>query len=482
MMLDRSATSSEAEASNRNTSSWPSAPRLLRHLLDPRFVVFGTTLLLLGTTLASVVLWGRNIGLAEDWGMVAAMTGNEPDLGAWAWSQNNEHRLPVQRLLYLGLLKLTGDFRSGMVFSQLLLALLALACAWAARRVRGKQRWTDMVFPLALLHLGHWENLVWGWQIQFVYSVLLSGLLLVLVASQNTLGPRVGLAAALLLLLLPLSGANGIVMGAALAPWLAAHGAVRMGLARVGPLSLGPVTPVSWTDRLTGAAFLAGAALTFGAIGNYFIGYVSPPWSPPPASPAQFAAAAESYFAYALGPGARHLSLLAAVAVAGFIVCGGLIALRATVVGSPNERLRAAGLALFIGAGAALGLAIAYARGSYEGRLPDRYALFAVLPLLGAVFAWELYAPRRIARVAVAGLLVGFVLLLPLNIRAGFEWRNWYVAGMSALEADMAANVPIPQLAARHHPFLMHWSEDRLRDAMQMLHDAGIGPFGATSH
>lgn len=430
--------------------------------------------------LASVALWGRNIGLAEDWGMVAAMTGNEPDLGAWVWAQNNEHRLPVQRLLYLGLLKLTGDFRSGMVFSQLLLALLALACAWAAGRMRGELRWRDMVFPFALLHLGHWENLVWGWQIQFVYSVMLSGLLLVVVSARNgVLGPRAGLAAVPLLVLLPLSGANGIVMGAALAPWLAAQGAVRLGINRIGPLCIGSSIPVSRTDHLTGVGFITGAVLSFGVIGLYFIGYVSPPWSPPPASPAEFAAAAESYFAYALGPGARHFSLLAAVAVAGFIVCGGLLASRALIVGPPEERLRAGGIALFIGAGAALGLAIAYARGSYDGRLPDRYALFAVLPLLGAVFAFDLYAPRRLARLVVAGLLVGFIVLLPLNIRAGLQWGNWYVAGMSALEADMAADVPIPQLAARHHGFLMHWSEDRLRNAMQMLHDAEIGPLGA---
>lgn len=456
-----------------------STPRSLQYLRDPRLAISGVTLLLLGMAMISVVLWGRNIGLAEDWGMVAAMTGNEPDLAAWTWSQNNEHRLPAQRLLYLGLLKLTGDFRSGMIFSQLLLALLALTCAWVAGRLRGEPRWTDIVFPLALLHLGHWENLVWGWQIQFVYSAVLSGLLLVLVASrESSLEPRAGLAAVLLLVLLAISGANGIVTSAALAPWLAAQGAVRVGLNQIGPFRIGPKTPVSQADRRIGVAFIAGAALTFGVIGMYFIGYVSPPWSPQPASPAEFLTAAQNYFAYALGPGARRYSVFAAVAVVGFIGCGCLLAVRATLFQPLDERLRAGGIALFIGSGTALGLAIAYARGSYEGRLPDRYALFAVLPLLGAVFAWQLYAPRKLAKLAVAGPLVAFVLFLPLNIRAGFAWRDWYVAGMSALEADMAANLPIRQLAARHHEFLMHWSEERLREAMQMLRDAGLGPLG----
>ena len=443
----------------------------------PRLLVLGVTLLLLAMALASVGRWGYNIGLAEDWFMVPALTGNEPDLLAWLWSQNNEHRLPVQRLVYLGLLHLTQDFRAGMVLSQLLLAGLGLALAWAAARARGRSCWRDALFPLALLHLGHWENLIWGWQIQFVWSTVLAGLVLVLVARPGPLDLRSGLAASLLLALLPLSGANGIMVAAAMAPWLAAHAAVRLGRDRIGPLRL--AAPGVPADRRTGGVLLAGALLPYALTGVYFIGYVSPDWAPPLASPRQFLSAAEIYFAYALGPGTRRFAFYSGLVVLGFVVLGGLLALRAAFAGRPQERLRASGLVLFIGVGVALGLAIALARGGYGQRMPDRYALFAALPLLGAVFAWELYAPRRLGAAAVTALGIGLVALLPYNIRTGFEWRNYYLGGMRAVEADIAAGVPIPELAARHRSFLMHWDEDGLQARMRMLRDARIGPFAA---
>src|SRR5687768_14204584 len=70
----------------------------------------------LGMTIdLSVRFWRSSfpVPLAEDWLMVAPLTANEPDLGSWLWRQNNEHRLPLARLLYLGVLKTAqGDFRA----------------------------------------------------------------------------------------------------------------------------------------------------------------------------------------------------------------------------------------------------------------------------------------------------------------------------------------------------------------------------------
>jgi hypothetical protein len=423
--------------------------------------------LLLAAGLLSITLWGRNIGMAEDWSMIPAMTGNEPDLLNWLWSQNNEHRLPIQRLIFLGLLKATGDFRSGMVLSQLLLAFLATALAWSAAQARGGQsRWSDLLFPLAILHLGHWENLVWGWQIQFVWSTALVGLLLAIVAARpGAMSARAGWLAAFLLVLLPISGANGIVVAAPMALWLAAHGATKL---RFDP---DPAT------RRQGIALLVAAALSIALIGVYFIGYVSPPWSPPPPTSEQFLRAATTYFAYALGPAARSESLLAAAFVVLVIGLGGLLAFRTLLTGDPNERLRAGGLTLIIGAGIVLGIAIAWGRGAAGYRMPDRYALFSALTLLSSVYAWELYALQRVARGLSAGLAILFILLLPFNVRSGFEWRDWYVDGMRRVEADIGSGVPIPEMAHRHHPFLMHWSEDRLREGMLMLSNGGIGPF-----
>jgi hypothetical protein len=439
--------------------------------LSNAVLALGATLSsLLAVDLLSVFIWGRNIGMAEDWFMVPAMTGNEPNLPAWLWSQNNEHRLPVQRLIYLGLLRATGDFRSGMILSQLLLALLATTLAWTAAKARGGRfSWTDVLFPLALLHLGHWANLVWGWQLQFVWSTVLAGLLLAIVAARpGFVSWPAAWAAAGLLLLLQLSGANGIIMAAPMALWLAAQGAARLS------------TGAEATEHRMAIVLIGAVLLSFVLIGIYFIGYEKPSWSPPPPTLKQFTSAAEFYFAYALGPGARWLLLPSVVAVVLTIGSGAVLASYAAVTRGAEERLRAFGLVLFIGAGVALGAGIAWGRGASFETFPDRYALFPALTLLAAAYAWELYAPARLANRVKATLVVAFVLLLPLNVHAGFAWRNWYVDGMRRVEADIAGGVPISEMAQRHYPFLMHWDEHGLRDAMQMLQDAKIGPFAGT--
>ena len=124
--------------------------------------------------------------------MVAAMTGHEPDLPRWLWSQNSEHRLPLPRLVNLALLRATGDFRSTMVFDTLALAAVAAGMILVARRFRdGRTSLADAFFPLLLLHLGNWDNLVWAWQIQFVLpTVLACALLLVIVARPSLVHAR----------------------------------------------------------------------------------------------------------------------------------------------------------------------------------------------------------------------------------------------------------------------------------------------------
>jgi hypothetical protein len=437
--------------------------------LTPPVAIGAATVLLLAASLVSVVLWARNIGMAEDWFMVPAMTGHQADLLSWLWSQNNEHRLPVQRLIYLGLLSVTGDFRSGMVVSQLLLAVLALALAGAAGAARGgRWRWSDLLFPLALLHLGHWENQVWGWQIQFVWSVFLTGSLLAIVmACAGPVAPWMAWAAAMLLLLVAVSGANGIVFAAAMAPWMLAQAMLRLRLND------------DRSARRLGIVLIGAVVVALGLIGVYFIGYERPPWSPPPPTAGQFLRAAGMYFAYALGPAARWSPLPAAAIVLLILAGGGILAARAVLLADREDRPRALGLVLFIGAGIALGLAIAWGRGANPGRMPDRYALLSVLPLVSAAFAWELYTPKWLGRRVALGLAVLLALMMPLNVHAGFKWRDWYVDGMRKVEADIDGGVPIPELAARHYPFLMHWSEDRLRTAMHYLHDAGIGPLSS---
>jgi hypothetical protein len=66
---------------------------------------------------------------------------------------------------------------------------------------------------------------------------------------------------------------------------------------------------------------------------------------------------------------------------------------------------------------------------------------------------------------------------LTFNTIAGLQWGDWYRKGMDGVEQDILAGNPRAILAERHRPFLLHWDETQLATGIQMLHEAGIGPF-----
>ena len=194
-------------------------PELLR-ARRPELIVWGLWAGMFASVLAHIARYGRNVPLSEDWLMLRPLSGREPDFWYWVWAQNNEHRLPVAKLLYLGLLEVVPDFRVGMVFNALVLAGLAAACILVARHVRGgRTTYADAVFPLAMLHIGHWFNLVWGWQIQFVLSVAaIFTILLVIVAAPLPLRLGPALALGVAVVLLPLTGGSGLPFVPAASP------------------------------------------------------------------------------------------------------------------------------------------------------------------------------------------------------------------------------------------------------------------------
>jgi hypothetical protein len=422
--------------------------------------VGSTLIVLLAVSLGCMLAYTRNIGIAEDWQMVRAMTGNEPDLAGWLWSQNNEHRLPVQRLIYLLVLKATGDFRSGMVLNQFMLAALAAAMAATAAELRGRADWRDVVFPLALLHLGHWENLLWGWQIQFVWSTVLAGLILLLLVRDELRTVRDVMAMTLLVCLLAISGANGIALAATMAAFMAW-------------IALWP-PPLMQRVRFALACAAATAAAT---IGLYFVGFVWPTWSPPAADASQTFRSFGLYLGMALGPGALSFPKSAATGVGVLIAAGSGLAAWTVWRGDPSERARSLGLLAFIAASVVLGLAIARGRGALPGGLPARHALFSALCLMAAVYAVLLYAPRAAARTVQSVLVIIFIIITPLNVRAGFEWGDWYRRGMVSIEAAIASGRSADQIAREHYLFLKHWDQDGLAQEIRMLQSAGIGPF-----
>jgi hypothetical protein len=426
--------------------------------------------LTLASLLGAIARDGRNIPFEEDWLLVGPMTGHEPNLPAWLWSQNSEHRLPLPRLVNLALLRATGDFRWTMVFDTLAVGAVAAAMMLVARRLRGgRTSLADAFFPLLLLHLGHWDNLLWAWQIQFVLPTMLACVLLLVIVARPA--PPAGWAAglgALALIGLPLSGANGLLFAPTLAAWLAyaAWESRRRPAAAHGAGAWVPATA---------------AALSLALCVAYFVGYEASPWNQASPGPGATLVTTGKFLALGLGPAAaKSWILCGTVAVATLLISLGL--LLTAYRRDRDERLRILGLLAFFAAAAVLALAIGWGRAgraAATGRLSTRYVLLAVPGLCAAYFTALLYARGWPRRAVPAALATGFALLFPLNTWMGVERRDWFEAGFAAFEHDLEAGASKEDLARRHHEFMLHWDEALMVTSLQQLHDAGIGPFAA---
>lgn len=428
-----------------------------------RIAVWGVLACMTLVVLGHIALYGQNVPLAEDWELVRPLVGQEPDLWAWVWSQNNEHRLPVARLILLGLLRLTGDFRAGMVLDTLLLAALAGGCVLLARRLRGRASLVDAFFPVVLLHLGHWENLVWSWQLQLVLVAAAVGALVLLYAgSAVPVRPRTALLLAGVVLLLSLGGGTALpLLPAALA-------------------GLGALVWLPRASRRSRGIALGGAVLTVLSVGLYFVGWESAPWYPDNPGVRPTLRVTAMVLALAWGPAAERAFPLAMAGTAVVLGATAVVLVRA-VLRAGAQRGRAAALLCVLAGVGLTALAVSYGRAGLVGSegLPDRYVITTVPALLVIWFAWQLFGSPRARRAVQAGLLAVAVLLLPLNTAAGYAWRDWYTSGMDAVEQDLRDGAPVDVMVARHGEFLMHWDDETLAARMVLLRDAGIGPFAA---
>jgi hypothetical protein len=180
----------------------------------------------------------------------------------------------------------------------------------------------------------------------------------------------------------------------------------------------------------------------------------------------------------AMGVWSRPIDGPVAAAVLIVVAAGGSVSLLSFLRRGGSGDPRSFGIASFIGCNVLLGLIIAVSRGALPGWMPARYAIFAVLPLLAAVVALQLYAREKTAFLPPL-TAAAFLLLLPLNIRAGFEWRNWYVEGVRKFEGDIGLGRAPALIAERNTAFLLHSCEGCLLQEMRRLRDAGIKPYSS---
>jgi hypothetical protein len=154
--------------------------------------------------------------------MVPALVGKTPITLSWLFSRHAEHCVPVSRALLLGLAKISRcDFRAGMFVSVFVLSIAALVLIHCARRMRGFTSFGDVLFALLLLHFGHRENILQGWNVQNALFCAVAVIALnILFAARFSLSPKASMALGALLILLPCMGAAGIVIAIPLSIWL----------------------------------------------------------------------------------------------------------------------------------------------------------------------------------------------------------------------------------------------------------------------
>ena len=442
--------------------------KLLRRVL-PILFVWGTWTAMVGAALAFVHTYGSNVPSWDGWDMVPTLTGHQPVSAKWLWSQHNEHRVPLPRLLLLGLHGITGiNFRTPMFFNIAVTAALALAMILSAKRLRGGQlRYTDAFFPLIFLHWGHAANMIWGWQLQFYTSMALSGTaLLLIVQSGPSPKPRNAAFSGSALFCFPCAARTAWHWCPPLALWL---GYFAIFQRRSGDLNARRASLP--TLGLAVGALVLSALYLFGWERVPFFGFGFGLWS---------ITTAAKVGAMGFGPGLAGLDLqlrpmtlwpIPCLFVLCFLAASVALLLRSSR-DRPQERQRALGLLSFLTAMGCLALALGLGRNAFE----TRYVILLFPTWCCVYFVWSIYAPPLLNTSARTLLLALTLVTLWPNTRFGIDYGTDVRSQLASFEREMEAGVPSYRLIFRYWHYL-HPHQDILNEYMPMLREAGVGSF-----
>jgi hypothetical protein len=425
-------------------------------------IAWGVWATLFAAALFFVAHYASNVPSWDDWDMIPTLTRNQPVTWDWLWSQHNEHRVPVPRLIFLGLNRLTlVDMRVTMYFDVLVMAALAAAMMLTAARLRGRPGAEDAFFPLVLLHWGQAANLLWGWQLQFFASVALACVALLSIVRAGTTVPvrRAAVTVGVCALLLPLCGANGLGMVPALAAW---------------PLALA-LLPEDWSGGTNTRDSRVIAALGVGALALtalYFIGWERVPYHPKSQSVYQSLKTSVQFATIGLGPATRNAWPLSGLATLAALGVTTLLLIRVWR-DRPAERARVAGLLCFLAALGSLALGLGLGRNGFE----TRYVTLALPAWCALYFAWVLYGDRA-RRWAPAALTLASLAALWGNTVFGLDYARELRGQLGGFERDLAAGVPLHQLLHRYGPWL-HPHQDMPQRYLPMLKRARVGNYTA---
>jgi hypothetical protein len=424
------------------------------------WTVWATTVVL---SLALVLKYGSRLFKADDWANLGLLCKGFGAMLPDLWALHCEHRIALPRLVSWLVLPLAGyDQRALMLLSVGLLATGAAVLLRAVAAVRGRADWTDAALPLLLAGLGHYENFLWGFQIQFTLSTCLCCIVLAALLRHGS-KPRsatlltVGLAG----MLLPLCGANGLAFAVPVVLWLGFVSLQRR----------------SW---LAGLAMLAVGSVVVA----YLWGYRKPDFHPTTRDPVALARTGLQFLANGLGGGALDPHALTATGwpLLGVVVLG-LFALGLTcaaVAVWQMPRGRSVGLALLGGGCLLLTAGVTYGRAALpDGGTPARYASIAVLVPVWVYVVVGVGLPKPLARLMQVGLCLLVVFVLWPNCTRAIEFGRHNRVTLQIAEAAIRS-VPLKFVPDRVANTLWIWDQQYFHAAVETMAARRWGVFRHT--
>lgn len=434
---------------------------------------WGIWLLMTGLALGLVAAFGFRLPFADEWRWLPVVAGNEPIDMPWVTGFVNEHRFILPKLVYIGLIWLTGaDFRAGCFFSVAVLSAAAAMLMVTAGRQRGWTRLPDAFFPLVLLHWAQIDNLTWGFQIHFPMAVaMILAVLAILVGLGELASARTALAIAGCLLAAALSGPYGQAFLPPFGCWLLY---AAFTLRRSGPGSSGPVL------LMLALAGLLVVTIPLLRLGHAISSVETFPGSIPReyfTLPARLAVAVE-FLANGFGPAAKQLW-----PVSGLLVVGACLAsvwqLTVVLRRRPADRLRAAGMLAVLAGVASVALVIGWTRSFLgpQAGFENRY-ITLLIPLVCLFYLQcQVFASDRGRQIQNAL----FALMCVLAVFDGFKGLRTAAdrqTQFEVLRGDARAGIPVADLALRYteENFILVRPEE-FAGWLEILRERGWYPF-----
>lgn len=436
-----------------------------------RLVAFVVWTVWAGMLLAAYgLLWhyGANMPRADDWYMIPYVTGHENITLGWIWQQFGEHRFVVPRLVFVALVEPFGTLRAAMIAQIAVQGALAAGLMLTARRLRGRTSLADVFFPMLLLHWGHQLNLLNAFSINYALVMTLAAVpALVGMLHGTRISSGGALVMGICLLLLPMNGGQGLLVGVVWMPWLLGVGIL------------------SWRSddkgrRTPAVLLLATLVLSVALCGAYFIGYEKPTWLPPHPGVMASIRTALQFLGMGFSSLTREIWPRGSLAAAAIVLVGSLALIVELLRGDPTRRGRLIALCLFQGSMIGWILGVGWGRSCFgpEEGFEDRLVTPAAMTLCPLFFIVELCGPIR-ARRWITGGLVGLILgLLPLNMANGHKDAHGMFGLLGAAEHDLEKGMSLWHFMKTYAPHIFDIdSPEYVEEASLMLRDARFGPF-----